>query len=375
MMKKLLIVHQVRQVGFAALLVNATLSLAWAQRDCRVPEYKNYVHKKTHYAEINAAGSYCLNKDLYSPRVFRWMEGGEEDLGESLFVITADHVNLDLMGHEVNKQWKGSTSTMVAGGTNAKGQFNTQVNVRNGTLVNRTGNGFTSSPWGSDADWPLLYRYAGHAEDGRSKKFVDPMSKYFTREDFEAGKKKKPAILAYNKVNWSINRNDLSNFPSTKHQLENLKIAAAGNEKSKPDWKQDLYATHGVVISGAQNIIRNCTIEVTHTDAGIYLFGPNQVIENNTIIFKGHLPQGMSAPIRLSLADGSIIRNNTIIVQSEGANKPAAAISLIDSRNVVIENNTIEGVETIYRSWDELPEQKTSVQEKDNRFKKGWKLF
>jgi hypothetical protein len=84
------------------------------------------------------------------------------------------------------------------------------------------------------------------------------------------------------------------------------------------------------------------------------------------------LPQGMSAPIRLSLGDGSIIRNNTIIVQSDGKNKPMAAIGLIDSRGVVIENNVIKGVDTLYRVWDEVPEQKTTVIERNNRFKKWW---
>jgi len=349
--------------------------LVWAENDCQEPVFKKFTHKNFSYGKVDQSGYFCLRRDIYAPKIYEWIEGREDDMGPPLFVIRVPHVILDLKGHEVNKQWDGSAATVTAYGIDPDGNFVSDVYVKNGTIINRTDSGFMSAPWGYEADWPLLYRYAGQEEDARLKKFVDPFAKYLSLIPEKSRSTLKRSILGSAGIKWVIARKDLTPFPVTRHILERLKIEANGNEKDKPSWNQDLLGSHGIVIKGAQNIIRNCTIEVTHTDAGIYLFGPNQVIENNTIIFKGHLPQGMSAPIRLSLADGSIIRNNTIIVQSEGANKPAAAISLIDSRNVVIENNTIEGVETIYRSWDELPEQKTSVQEKDNRFKKGWKLF
>jgi hypothetical protein len=349
--------------------------LVWAKDGCREPVYENFTHKNFSYGSIDQSGNFCLNRNLYAPKVYRWLEGAEEDLGSPLLLINASHVVVDIKEHEINKQWKGYSSAVLTYATDPKRNLITDVHVKNGTIIHRMGIGYMASLWGYDADWPLLYRYAGQEEDARLKKFVNPIAKYLALVPEKNRNKDKRSILAHAGIKWVIDRKDLTPFPVTRHILENLKIEANGNEKDEPFWNQDLQGSQGIVIRGAQNIIRNCTIEVTHTDAGIYLFGPNQVIENNTIIFKGHLPQGMSAPIRLSLADGSIIRNNTIIVQSEGANKPAAAISLIDSRNVVIENNTIEGVETIYRSWDELPEQKTSVQEKDNRFKKGWRLF
>ncbi len=349
--------------------------LAWAENDCREPVFKSFTHKTFLYGTVDQPGIFCLKRNLYAPKVYEWIEGREDDMAPPLFVIKVPHVVLDLKGHEVNKQWSGSAAAVTAYGIDPQGSFVSDVHVKNGTIINRTDSGFMSAPWDYDADWPLLYRYAGQEEDARLKKYIDPFSKYLSLIPEKSRSKIKRSILGSAGIKWAIARGDLTPFPVTRHILENLKIEANGNEKDKPSWNQDLLGSHGVVIRGAQNIIRNCTIEVTHTDAGIYLFGPNQVIENNTIIFKGHLPQGMSAPIRLSLADGSIIRNNTIIVQSEGANKPSAAISLIDSRNVVIENNTIEGVEAVYKSWDELPEQKTSVLEKDNRFKKGWKLF
>jgi hypothetical protein len=118
-------------------------------------------------------------------------------------------------------------------------------------------------------------------------------------------------------------------------------------------------------MDGAANIIRNSTIEITDGHAAIYLFGPNQLIENNIIIFKGKAAVESAAAIKLHQADGTIIRNNDIIIESMGDEAPKAAISLIDSKDVVIENNRIYGINTLVKDWDE----KSSSIEKNNEFR------
>lgn len=64
-----------------------------------------------------------------------------------------------------------------------------------------------------------------------------------------------------------------NNFPLTEHRIENVKISAG-----------DLT----IAMKGGANVIKNNIIKVTDgSTASIYLFGPNQLIENNIIIFKG----------------------------------------------------------------------------------------
>lgn len=172
------------------LLIGATK--AWAANDCQEPFYNKFIHKTFFYGKIDKSGIFCLNRDLYAPKVYRWLEGAEEDLGSPLLLIKSSHVALDLQGHEINEQWKGAGSAVLAYGDDQNGSPNSDVSIRNGVIINRTGSGFISSRWGYDADWPLLYKYAGYSEDKRSKKFPDPMAKYFTKEDFEIGQKNKP---------------------------------------------------------------------------------------------------------------------------------------------------------------------------------------
>ena len=116
----------------------------------------------------------------------------------------------------------------------------------------------------------------------------------------------------------------------------------------------------GIVLGGGNNIIRNSTIEVdAHT--AIYMYGPNPIIENNTIIIHG---KGKTNPnfkedgikildgaIKLRDAKGGIIRNNRIIYKGGflGFGKAPVAINLLDSKDVLIENNTIEGFKALVR--------------------------
>jgi hypothetical protein len=105
----------------------------------------------------------------------------------------------------------------------------------------------------------------------------------------------------------------------------------------------------GVVMGGAGNILRNSTIEVGgHT--AIYMYGPNAVIENNTIIINGNGERKkFDAAIKLRGAEGAIIRNNRIIYNGIWPRKAPAAINLLDSNAVRIEGNTFIGFDSIVR--------------------------
>lgn len=139
--------------------------------------------------------------------------------------------------------------------------------------------------------------------------------------------------------------------PITHYTAENLQINAG--------WR-------GIIMSGADNVVRNNFIEVDGQTA-IYLYGPHPIIEGNTFIV--HLDKRDQAPLpailKLLDADGAIIRNNRFIVQGRGnAYKAEAAINLLASKDVMIENNSVNDVRLLVRK-DEV----STVIEKDNVLK------
>ena len=154
-------------------------------------------------------------------------------------------------------------------------------------------------------------------------------------------------------------------YPKTEFLVEKMKIEAntAGISRENRIYRKS--GLIGIGMNGAANTIRNSTIEITDGHAAIYLFGANQLIENNIIIFKGKSDFESAAAIKLHQADGTIIRNNDIIIESTGDEAPKAAISLIDSKNVVAENNRIYGIKTLAHAWDD----KSSLIDRNNDFR------
>ena len=128
--------------------------------------------------------------------------------------------------------------------------------------------------------------------------------------------------------------------PLTRYTAENLVIKSGGR---------------GVVMAGADNVLRNNTIEVDgHT--AVYMYGPRPIIEGNTFIV--HLDSRdkavLPAMLKLRDADGAIIRNNRFIVHANLStglfrDKSEAAINLLKSKDVVIENNMIEDTRMLVR--------------------------
>jgi hypothetical protein len=106
----------------------------------------------------------------------------------------------------------------------------------------------------------------------------------------------------------------------------------------------------GIVLMGRQNRIANSRIEVTDSKSALYLFGPDNVIENNIIVFRGRGATPSAAAIKLHHGDRTIIRNNVIIF--EGPDQDLRqAVSLIESRDVVLEGNRVYGAGPVVRPW------------------------
>jgi len=75
----------------------------------------------------------------------------------------------------------------------------------------------------------------------------------------------------------------------------------------------------GIKVAGARNIIRGNRIEVFDSKGAVYLYGPESIIEDNIIIFRGEAITTTAAPIKLHQGDRTIIRNNIIIVEASTA--------------------------------------------------------
>ena len=284
-------------------------------------------------------GDYCLLKDVKAPRVYVISEGGEKAfLDGAMLLISVPNLSIDLRGFTLDADPSGMGAIFTR--RNQGVPYLGHIIIRNGTIVSRTDNGINlGSKRGSLlSDYQEMYRNSKYAQ-----------------EEFEKLLKSLPANAAA--------------YPKTEHKLENLRIFASNNIRKK-EWSRS-----GVGLYGADNVIRNSTIEVGGSMAAIYSFGPNGVIENNIIIFKGEAGTQSAAPIKLHHGDGTIIRNNDIIVESSGDYPPKAAISLIDSKDVIVENNRIYGIDKLVQAWDD----KSNLIDKGNEFRsllrRPWTVF
>ncbi|RZI80389.1 MAG: right-handed parallel beta-helix repeat-containing protein [Rubrivivax sp.] len=294
---------------------------------------------------ITTPGRYCLTQDITIGRKFVISEGGEQSNNTALAAVRASDVEIDLRGHSLVADALG---TRVLDVENEEGKVSVaRLTVHNGTLRSRSDTGVLASH--------LLGPYFGSIRSDFTLTFSD-----------NRAKRRNDVALLQDRVTEPLLK-IRNNFPATGYKLLNLTVdvGALGIHTRRRVWQS------GIAIQGAGNQIRGSNITTNRAHAGIYLFGPNQVIENNTIIFKGSPSAPSGAPIKLHAADNSIIRNNTIVVEG-WLGEPQAAISLIDSRNVVIENNRIIGVDRLYKVWDERPEQSSSVVERGNTFPNLW---
>ena len=285
---------------------------------------------------ITQQGNYCLNQDIITPRAYDFE--GERGGGDNVLTIESSNVNINLQQKMIYGEERGTGAVTTS--WHEKDTPYHHIAIYDGIVKSRTfrgiviGNSFMVRGFHSSFD-----DFIGEGEK------TDLQFKFANKDWMEQSKK---LIEIRN------------NFPLTEHRIENVKISAG-----------DL----AIAMKGGANIIKNNTIKVTDGGtASIYLFGPNQLIENNIIIFKGktRTSNSSAAPIKIHAADGTIIRNNTIIIESSGEDVPQTAISIFDSKNVVIENNQIFGTKSVYKIWDE-EDKDSSVIESGTTFPSFWK--
>jgi len=263
--------------------------------------------------EIKQSGEYCLTHSITTPRRSSFAEGERSYDGSGALTISASNIVIDFHEFTLNADTKGMGG--VSSGYWKDTIANQNITIRNGTLKSRTRQGID---------------------------FSRPNGSIFTDFYYSVGGVTKEKLLESQKNNLretlGILPKSADAYQKTEHLVERMKI------ESK---------LVSIGMKGASNIIRNSTIEITNGHAAIYLFGPNQLIENNIIIFKGKTAVESAAAIKLHQADGTIIRNNDIIIESKWDDAPKAAISLIDSKDVVIENNRIYGIDNVVKNWDD----------------------
>ncbi|GAC1421129.1 MAG: hypothetical protein NVSMB6_22780 [Burkholderiaceae bacterium] len=310
-------------------LAMALFNLAQAQDNCRLIETTDPKEGFPITAQkITQSGEYCLTGDLRAPRTSVFSEGGERTFPNYMLSIAASNVVVDLHGFILKVDTRGMGG--IESGYWKDLLSHQKITIRNGALKSRSASVIRFNiPDGSLlSDFKAIYKAPGTAEN-----------------------------VLQNLLKTLPQSADA--YPKTEYLIDHMKIESGS--------VRDYVGIHrkAIGMKGASNIIRNSTIEVEDGHAAIYLFGPNQLIENNIIIFKGKAAVESAAAIKLHQADGTIIRNNDIIIESSGEDAPKAAISLIDSKNVVVEGNRIYGIKTLMYAWDD----KSMIIDRNNDFR------
>lgn len=305
---------------------------------------------------IDRSGTYCLASDL-KIKDRRNLPDAHTQLPADALIITSSNVVLDLRGHTIKT---GNATKGISIGlreyysedSDGKSAQPTNISIRNGNLQTKISSAIRSGFKTVSIRSDIGYGSEGLSTVGKSKEEVKKSADYF---DGERDK--------------MFQRILLSRPPTPAHyverniRIENMHINARGPANN-------LSAQAGAInIEGANTAIRDCVIEA---DAGtaIWIFGPNAVIENNTIIVHGAAPlREADAPIRLHQADGAVIRNNKFFIKDNANHR---AISVFATGAFTIENNTFYGM----TEKDEVAKAFTGKlvsTETGSRFEPAWK--
>jgi hypothetical protein len=297
-------------------LLGSVLGHAQASDDCQeIRKMPPGAINLTMAQPIGMPGKFCLVENIESPRQYG-IEGEHHGSNQPVLDITTSNADVDLQGHAIIANTSDMSGIRLFP-LDAQGRPAAHVSIHNGTVAARTNGAirFAFSEGSLLSDFLTMYQ-----GDVELANFAVAKLKRFT----------------------------VDQYPLTEHIIDKMKVRAntgGGSGAGGPV---------GIGMKGSHNIIRNSTIEITDGHAAIYLFGPGNVIENNTIIFRGQSAFESAAAIKLHQADGTIIRNNDIVIDAPMFGKaPAAAIALVDSKGVVIENNRLRGIKTLVKAWDD----------------------
>jgi Right handed beta helix region len=324
---------KIRWLKLLGLLLLATPSLPTYSVECssvkQVPTNKDYVQSQ----EIADSGLFCLRENLEIKRIAS--HGHSPRTSSSILRITAGNVALDLRGHSAwsDADLEAGIDTSVSYLPESKVDAPpTSITLRNGQIrLTRRGAGISMVGLGgvlngaptsvsSDFAWTQNRVLQFKKEGGQNKEGMATILAETANREKSAAQDARTQMP------------NVSDYLNRKIVIENMTIKTR---------------RVGIVIQGAGTVIRNSVIEVDSGTA-IWLFGPNSVIENNTIIVRGESEPKVGlflleadAPIRLHHGDGALVRNNRIIIASKANRR---AISLFDTGPIRIESNTIFGL-------------------------------
>ena len=337
------------RVGTALVMCNA--GAAYAQN----PDCHSLAPRADTSVKLENGGRFCLETDLNIRDRPAFFPDGRSGLPSRAVAITADDVTFDLGGHSVRVGDVTLGLQIRRHGSNpSEPRQPQQISIRNGTIrvVSSIAidAGFSSQSIPSDMGDPL----ESISKEGKSQELLDATRETLARlqtTSFQAALARRPARPA--------------DYQERNILIENLHIDARdGNISSR--------ARAGAInIQGAGTVIRHCVIE-TNAGTALWIFGPNALIENNTIIVHGAAPlREADAPIRLHQADGAVIRNNKIIIKGSANRR---GISVFDTGTITVDNNTFYGM----TENDEIAKAFTrtlNMTQRGSRFEPGWKAL
>ena len=278
------------------------------------------------FETIETAGQYCVDFDVYQPRIWSGHTLTQITKRDRPYVfIASSNVHLDLRDHTLV-----SDSVMRSGIKSSPLSWDDEhrtsgISIANGVL-----------------------RFPGEFRVVSMPSYVPPVSIESDLLD-----------RRYPKRTWT---GASSLADTTKHARQaNLRMGFNSADNSLINL-EIMGGSIGVLMRGAGNRIRDSKIIVNDSYSGAYLMGPNLLIENNIFIFSGIGRSESAAPVKLDFADGAIIRNNIFIIEDNDL-APKQAISLIESPSVSITGNRVYGDAVLVRKYDEL----TTTVESDNR--------
>ena len=286
---------------------------------------------------IDKPGHYCLSENLRVEGHY-WPVTPEGDKlfsdDELIVMLAADDITLDFHGHSATSDAGLHAAVRTPHGApgavvpnNLPTIVPKNLTIKNGTIkVSR--HGTAVEVFGLGPQIALVNIVQDITEKDRPQYQDDPK---FLREMVEY----ENAELA--KLRATILPNAAA-YPIRNLHIENMRL------RSKD---------YAVVLQGAGSVIRDSVIE-TDSGTALWLYGPNAVIENNTIIVHclavetnhqgGSYCEDMDAPIRLMHGDGAVIRNNRFILRDRAHPR---VLSVFDTGSFTFEGNTITGLQDV----------------------------
>ncbi|MEZ5652497.1 MAG: right-handed parallel beta-helix repeat-containing protein [Burkholderiaceae bacterium] len=259
-----------------------------------------------------SVGTYCLAGDVVQRKVER-LDGKPLSIyGTFIVNLKSRDSAIDFAGYAVTSLYfrRGGVSTLDSGRGAASG-----AQIRNGHLRMKDGGSAIQLPYDTPSG-SLFSDVHVKIHLGRPVPTGDPNAVT-------------PGISKY--------LGGIGEYRPTEYLIDNMEVIAG---------------EYGIRLMGRYNRITNSRIEVTDSKSAIYLFGPDNVIENNIIVFRGKGATPSAAPIKLHHGDRTVIRNNVIII--EGPDQDARqAVSLIESRDVVLEGNRVYGSGPVVHPYGE----------------------